>query len=417
MSEFDVVVVGAGVAGLAAAQALREAGRSVAVIEASGRVGGRAWTVEFGGHTLDRGASWLHDAARNPLVALARLRGAALLESTATRRLMVDGRPATAAEFAAREAASAAFDAAAHGAARVDPDVSLAAAVDGLRDDPWLATIEAWEGTLIAAADPVDFSVRDWAVNELWGQDLVPPSGVGAMVAGLEGAEAVSLDTPATRIAWGDGIRVETPRGTLRAAACIVTVSTGVLASGGIIFDPVLPGAVRDAIDGLPMGLLSKVALGWNGKVPGPLGVQHRVTARGGAAMFFQGWPFGRRHVVGFVGGPTAWGLAREGAAAGEAFARAPFANLMGAEAARQLGAARLSDWADDPWQRGAYAYARVDQAGARAVLGTPLAGGRLVFAGEAVCTDGLAGTVGGAWLSGRRAAAIAGTPSASPRY
>jgi monoamine oxidase len=404
--EVDAVVVGAGVAGLAAAQALREAGCRVAVIEAADRVGGRAWTVDFGGEPLDLGASWLHEAARNPLVALARLRGEALLESTGSRRLVVDGRAATVAEHAARDATSAAFDWVAHGRARAGADMSLAAAVDGLRDDPWLATIEAWEATLIAAADPADFSVRDWSVNELLGDDLVPPAGVGAMVARLAGP--VALGTPATRIVWGDGISVETPRGTLRAKSCIVTVSTGVLAAGGIAFDPVLPGTVRDAIDGLPMGLLSKVALVWQGPAPEPLSVQHRVARRDDPAMFFQAWPFGRRHVIGFVGGPVAWDLAREGEAAGEAFARAHWAGLMGADMARRLGAARLSGWADDPCHRGAYAYAKPGQAGARAVLGTPLAGGRLVFAGEAVCVDGLAGTVGGAWLSGRRAAKIA---------
>ena len=155
------------------------------------------------------------------------------------------------------------------------------------------------------------------------------------------------------------------------------------------------------------MGLLTKVALRGGGRLglPDTCSIQHRVAARGDPTMFFQAWPFGRDHVVGFVGGPAAWALAREGAAATEAFARAQWRAVMGAAAG--LGEAAVSPWADDPWQRGAYAYARPGQDGARAVLGTPLGGGRLVFAGEAVCTDGLAGTVGGAWLSGRRAAGL----------
>jgi monoamine oxidase len=79
---------------------------------------------------------------------------------------------------------------------------------------------------------------------------------------------------------------------------------------------------------------------------------------------------------------------------------------LVGARADRVFaGGARLvTRWDADPWARGAYAYVPPGQAGARAALAEPLAEGRLVFAGEA-CHDGLAGTVGGAWLSGEAAA------------
>ncbi len=61
-----------------------------------------------------------------------------------------------------------------------------------------------------------------------------------------------------------------------------------------------------------------------------------------------------------------------------------------------------------DPLHRGAYTYALTGHASARATLGTPLADGRLTFAGEAVCTDGPGSTVGGAFLSGERAAGMA---------
>ena len=74
----------------------------------------------------------------------------------------------------------------------------------------------------------------------------------------------------------------------------------------------------------------------------------------------------------------------------------------------RALGAPLVTGWAGDPNFLGSYAYATVGNAAARGVLGTPLASGRLQFAGEAVCTDGLAGTLGGAHLSGTAAARIA---------
>ncbi len=124
--------------------------------------------------------------------------------------------------------------------------------------------------------------------------------------------------------------------------------------------------------------------------------------------MSFIAWPFGEAHLVGFVGGGAAATLSRAGRAATEDFARAELRALLGSRAAAGIAGAVVADWAADPWHRGAYAYARPGHAGARAALAVPLAGGRLAFAGEAVATDGLAGTVGGAFASGERAAETA---------
>jgi monoamine oxidase len=284
-----------------------------------------------------------------------------------------------------------------------------------LRDDPWTATIENWESNLIAAAPPTDFSVRDWHLNELHGSNLSVPGGVGALVARRLGpaAGAIALSTPVSRIDWrlpGGGVAVTTPLGTVTAHACIVTVSTGVLAGGGVAFAPALPQPQQQAIAGLPMGLLTKVALG------APAGerlglaqgtsLYRRVAAPGDPTMTFVAWPGGADHLVGFVGGAAAWDLCRAGPAAAEAFARAELRALLGADAAANISGAVVTGWGNDPWHRGAYAYARPGQMEARAAMDAPV--GPLLFAGEAWCTDGLAGTVGGALLSGERAAAAA---------
>ncbi len=175
-----VVVVGAGAAGLAASAALRAAGAAVTLIEAGARCGGRARTERpavLAGAAFDHGASWLHDAGRNPLADLARAGGHVLLDAPEmhTARLFVDARPATPAEHDAYADAEARWRAAVlDRLAGLAPDVdtTLADAAGGLGDDPWRATLEAWEGAVIAAADADVLSVRDWHRNALGGANL-----------------------------------------------------------------------------------------------------------------------------------------------------------------------------------------------------------------------------------------------------
>ncbi len=410
--DFDVIVIGAGVAGLAAAAALRSKGQRVAVLEAASRVGGRAWTVDLAGYAFDTGASWLHFADDNPLTPIAEAEGVALIDSDTvrTRQLFDAGTPVSDAGF--RQAAEA-FSTVCEAAASREPDISVSAAIKGLRDDPWMATVENWEAAQIAAADPVRFSVRDWAATEMTGRNLNIPGGLGAFVTRCLGRMAgpVELETPVSAVDWsGPGVTVTTPRGTLRAHAAIVTVSTGVLYGGAIRFTPALPAATAQAIAGLPMGLLSKVAL--HVADPPALGVlantslRRRIAAAGEPCMSFQVLPERANIVVGFVGGPNAWALAREAPEASVDFAIAQLGLMLGAKALRGLRPAHVTRWGNDLLHRGAYAYALTGAAGARAELAKPVGDGRLLFAGEATATDGQAGTVGGAWSCGQAAAA-----------
>lgn len=442
----DVVVIGAGCAGLGAAAALRQAGKRCIVLEASGRAGGRAWTTHpaaLGGVWFDMGAVWFHDAAHNPLVDIARAAGDTLLPSdqVRTERTYVGGRPATAAELASYDGAFARYGAAADALLAKYDDVPLSAVANSIPNDPWAATVEAWEGPVICVADADRFSTRDWRNNALGGSNLVAEGGLGAFVqrrctAGLD----IQYDSPATRIAWGGPggrVTVNTAGGTVTAGACIVTVSTGVLASGAIRFDPGLPAAVLDSVAALPMGLALKVALRANGPdrldLPPHCSVDRQVAkavdrqvakavdrqvAHAGDRRVaygvdpfipFQCWPFGRDYVQGWVGGSTAWDLAKAGEEASVDFALAQLRKLFGGRVDRLFagGGNLITRWDADPWTLGAYSYCLPGHATARRRLAAPLADGHLLFAGEA-CHVPFASTVAGAWISGQDAAAIA---------
>ena len=414
----DVAIIGAGVAGLAAAAELRRAGRKVVVLEAGQRIGGRAWTespAAFGGQTpFDHGASWLHDAHRNPLVPLARAFGETVEPDIGwDDRVHLFGEAGRVESLQDYLAAEQRWQSVVT-SALAGPDCSLAAAGDPLADDPWTATIESWEGAIIAAADADLLSLRDWHVNALDGENFVAPGGLGALLARCLGAAAgpVVFGATVTRLAAeSGGIRLGTAEGgSVQAGAAIVTVSTGVLRAGTIGFSPALPAEILAALGGLPMGLLTKIGVPAAGADRLGLGagtdVFRRIPSRGAPCLSTIFWPHETNIAIGFIGGRAAWALCEKPGDAADLF-MAELTATLGAPARAAFDPAKtlMTAWGNDPAFHGAYAYATPGNAGARATLNTPIWDGRLLFAGEACDTDGLAGTVGGAYHSGLRAA------------
>jgi monoamine oxidase len=406
MADVDVAVIGAGAAGIAAAEVLLAAGLSVQVLEARDRPGGRAFTDQVAGIPFDAGAAYVQFHDRNPWVAIAERLGVVLeghrgfgrgIPFRGGERLGEDERQA---RIAARERLHEIMEA----AEAITEDRSFAELLAGEAEP--VREMGRRYCTQALGEDPQRVSALDACT--LWeGPDLVVPQGYGTLVAAAAAGLPIAYGRPVTALRWGGGgVEVETASGTLRARQAIVTVPLGVLAAEAIRFDPVLPAATRDAIAGLPMGALSKVALAFDGERFGWPSPSDAFSVDSG--LNFEFWPFGRDIVVATFGGDFARGIVEVGEAAAVAFVMERLVEILGGQARQHWLGGRLSGWWSDPWSRGGYAVALPGHREARLALARPVAG-KLWLAGEATGGEGeavaAAMTVGGATLAGRAAA------------
>lgn len=404
----DVIVIGAGAAGIAAARHLLRKGVSTVVLEAANRIGGRAWTQSNSfGVPVDMGCSWLNAADRNWFASFARERGYTLIDhSRAGMDLFRDGARASILDFATYGISQTVLQMAINRAGRRGKDVSAASVAPS--NLPWSGAIQAWLGPLEYGVEFDRISVLDdWNMADDQPSLMVREGLGGVVVASAEGLP-IKLNTQVAQVDWsGQGVRVETSAGTLRAKACILTVSTGVLRAGGICFSPDLPAAKQEALDALPMGLLLKVPMLFDGARLG-LGENNWVTSWvpdeiPNKACFFVAWPCGHDYLFGNVGGQLGWELSREAPEVAVNYALDALVAQLGSDVRRHFVKGLRTDWANDPLTLGAYSCLKPGHYGARKVLRQPLAD-RVFFAGEAVSRDHPA-LVNGAYDSGRAAA------------
>lgn len=402
MWETEVVVVGAGVAGLGAAKTLMAAGVECVVVEATGRIGGRARTStrEFG-VPFDVGCAWLHAADRNPFFPDAQAAGWTLQHhDMALDHVYFGDRRATAEEARGLVAAEARLQRAV--TEHADDDDRLATLVEASHLEDAIST---FVGPMDFGKDDDEISIADFRAAEDLDPNYLTLEGYGALVAHWGRDVPVHLSCPVRRVRWdGPGVVVETDRGELAARAAIVTVSTGVLAFEGVRFTPALPERHLTAVYDLPMGLLTKVPL----RVAGTrLGLEPftDVLLVGHARhdIYLLCFPFDLDLMVAFVGGDFAWELEAAGAAASVDFVTGRLEGVFGSEIRRHLRHGTMTNWSAEPFVRGAYAVAAPGAATARQALAEPV-GDRVWFAGEALA-GGLMQTAGGARLSGEAVA------------
>ncbi|MGH7583274.1 MAG: flavin monoamine oxidase family protein [Gemmatimonadales bacterium] len=422
----DAIVLGGGLAGLAAAQRLCDAGLQVTVVEARDRLGGRVATerdpaidypIELGPEWLDRGG---------PMHRLCAGTGARVRDAVGKfvwRENGVfhgsDDAPGEGAELRRR-------------IRQLDgPDRSLADAIAACCPGDDLAVARR---DLLAyvrgfhAADPSQLSLQ-WFIETEENQPAAMSSArsldgtdmaVNVLRQHVEMSAAVALGTVATDVRWRPGsVEVDTLRAgrmsTLRAATLVValpvaTLQPGAAGAGAVRFAPTL-GEKVIALQHLATGAVTKVMLLFGEAFWRDAEAFEGALFVNDPALAIPTWwttsPVDAPLLTGWVGGPAAARFAAMRPEALETAAIDAVAKLTDVplpEVMRRLRQMYHHDWQRDPFSRGAYSWIRVGGIDAPRQLAEPVAGS-LFFAGEATCSEGRNATMDGALTSGWRAA------------
>ncbi|MGD9924921.1 MAG: flavin monoamine oxidase family protein [Pseudorhodoplanes sp.] len=396
----DVIVVGAGAAGIAAARTLRDAGRRVTVLEARPRLGGRAFTAAKAGFPLDLGCGWLHSADRNPWTAFARDLGL-----TIDRTPPPWTRPSVPVGFslADQKAFRAALDTFYERVAEVaetGEDVPASECLPpGGRWNGLIGTV----ATFIAGAEWDKVSAIDLHRYADTGVNWRVAEGYGHLVAQSAAGLDIVLGCPVRRIDHsGRLLRLDTDRGAITADAVIVTIPTALIAREAMVFAPTLPDKIAAAA-ALPLGFDDKLFLSLAGadEFDKDSRLFGRTDRTGTGAYHLR--PFGRPLIECYFGGSLAEQLEPGGAESFFDFAKGELVSLLGSDFASRIAPIAHHSWGTDPFAGGAYSYAKPGGADCRDVLAAPVEG-RLFFAGEACSTDDFS-TAHGAYRTGVAAA------------
>jgi monoamine oxidase len=418
----EVVIVGAGVAGLAAARALTTSGVDVAVLEARDRIGGRIFTVRTPGLPVpvELGAEFLHGKAPEVLETVDPA-GRAVVEVPDDHREAEGGRFRKARLFDDWKEVVEEMK------RFPDPDRSFSDFLEATSEQRGLAYVEGFH-----AARPERISVRslldaersaaricgDRLLRLEEGYDQVP----SLLLAGCDaGKLSLHRSTVVERVIWKPGhveVRARTASGhavpSLEAERVLFTMPLGTMkqgprAHGYVGLTPAVPEKRRASLR-LEMGSVLKVVLRfrtrlWEEKCDPSFAFLHSNDPD------FPTWwttrPVRSTVLTGWAGGPVAERLTGRSEHEVVATALGALARILDVGSDRlelELDAAWVHDWQSDPYARGAYSYVPAEGKDAPKLLATPVAD-TLFFAGEATVTDGTNGTVHGAIASGQRAA------------
>lgn len=416
-------MVGAGVAGIAAANALQTAGTDVVVLEARNRIGGRIHTVSVGGVTVDAGASWIHGPVGNPLSELAermslRCKPFSIGQIFADLRLVDhDG---AALQHAARDLVMDTADRIesllSDRARSVGRDVTVADLLSQSLGEIRDAGLQEWVEFVVRTGLEADLATglermsaaNFWVTRKYGGGDVCLEGGYVTMISRLAAGLDIRFNAAAVDIGADDaGVSVRCADGRVeRGSHVVITVPLGVLKARSITFRPALPAEKSAAIDRLGFGTFEKLIFGFD--VP----FWHGESTPGGWLLrshpVFPYWidltpVTGVPTLAAHVSGPPADELLQLSHEVAVAMARDAIGTATGCKVPHHSWV-HCTRWRMDPFSRGSYSHrtpACLPQDSD--VLAEPVAG-RILFAGEATSRDRF-GYVDGALETGLREA------------
>ncbi len=411
-----VLVIGAGIAGLAAAYHLKEAGIEVTVLEGRDRIGGRVWTDrDFAGFPVEFGAELIH--GRAPEVNTWRWVEKLGLKTWHWNKLddsMIETEAGGWLTMGAARAQSPELDATRSwklGAVplpRADEDLGTYLRRIGFSDAQMRYVQRSFANAEGDSLRYLNAKAHAHLFHDSDGADAYSDyrilDGYDSYYTQLAAGIDVRLNCAVTAIRWAQGVQVETAGGAFAADAAIITLPLGVLQAGGIDFSPALPASKIEALRGLQMGPVMKMVYRFAEPILDPaIGA---VYARGNPPMWWSP-SLGRRGSAvvwtGFFTGDYARELLPLGEVAALRHGLETLRRAIG-KPDLQYEDARWVNWVEDEFTRGGYSVCLPGHYDARERLAAPTP--PLYWAGEASAPHHLAAMVHGAYFTGARAAA-----------
>jgi monoamine oxidase len=425
-SNADVVVIGAGAAGLSASSEFLKQGKSVICVEAMNRIGGRCFTDHrIFGIPYDIGAHWMHNYSGNHLAKYGIKNSDKFDVYKIKENLLVyDGLNKTSSNNLKKnlndiktiknEYLDIKNNLKRNKKLPFKDDIPFINQIPTqVKENDWFGTAHQAMGACLAGVDFNNFTIYDEFLNykEIGEGDGFVKEGYGSLVANLRKEVPVKLNTIVKEIKWdGKGVVVETSQGTIKSKICVVTVSTEVLNTGIIKFTPKLPLEKYEAFNGIKLGLYNHITLQLKDEfyknfeiLPDTYlfsKIKNTVLPPKG---FFGSLRLHETNLSYFdVGGQFAENLEKEGERASIDFVTNSLRSTFGSNFDQFVIKAHATSWGKNKFSLGSYSSAKPGKAHLRGVLKSSV-GDRIFFAGEATSLN--YGTVHGADLSGKEVA------------